>query len=150
MMLRICGCLAAALCLLAGCDSDLGLVPVTGTVTLDGEPQANKSLIFTPQSGEGTRASAITDASGKYELLAILSDTTSDMMGAKPGRYKVTVFEAANLVGGGDDMGGVLVPGETDAPKGGIPIIYQDQARTPLLAEVPEGGGTVNLELKSK
>ena len=147
-MLRTCCVVAVALCLVAGCGSDLGLVPVEGTVTLDGKPLANKSLLFTPELGEGPSASAITDGSGKYELLAVVTGTTSDVKGAVPGPYKVSVFEPIIPVEGGDEMGGVLIPGEK--MKTDIPVIYQSQDRTPLKAEVPEGGGTVDLQLSSQ
>ncbi|MEX0794028.1 MAG: carboxypeptidase-like regulatory domain-containing protein [Pirellulaceae bacterium] len=54
----------------AGCTrapSDLPeLAPVSGTVTLDGAPVTNASVIF--ESANGTVTFGNTDASGKYEL----------------------------------------------------------------------------------
>ncbi len=153
-MLRICGWLAGALCFVAGCSSsDLNLVPVSGTVKLDGAPLANKSLMFAPESGQGPCASANTDTEGKYELLAIVNGITSDVKGAPPGKYKVTVFERAIPIQGaeGDEaMQGFLMPAEAVNGKGGVPLIYQDQATTPLRAEVPDGGGMIDLDLESR
>jgi len=122
-------------------------------VTLDGQPLANKSLMFVPESGKGPGASAITDAAGKYELLAIVAGVRSDAKGALPGRYRVTVLEPATpleATEGAPEMEGFVMPGAAGPSRGGIPLIYQDQAKTPLSVEVPETGGTIDLELKSQ
>ncbi len=55
---------------IAGCSGPSGdapdLAPVTGTVTMDGEPLSGVSVEF--QSASGQVASGTTDASGRYEL----------------------------------------------------------------------------------
>jgi hypothetical protein len=108
--------------------------------------------MFTPVSGEGPSGSANTDTAGKYELLAIVSGTTSDVKGVPSGSYKVTLFEPAIPIEGteGDPaMEGFLMPSEAGRASQGIPSIYQDPTTTPLTVEVPESGGTIDLELKS-
>ncbi|MEN1680960.1 MAG: carboxypeptidase-like regulatory domain-containing protein [Planctomycetota bacterium] len=76
--------LAAALLALTGCNSN-GLVPVTGEVSLDGEPVVSAAVMFFPE-GPGRPAWAHTDASGAFELT-----TYRDKDGAALGSYKVSV-----------------------------------------------------------
>ena len=68
-----------ALCL-SGCGSSEGytLVPVSGTITLDGQPLAGASVSFQRSGGEATvgpGSGAVTDASGKYELKTAEADS---------------------------------------------------------------------------
>ncbi|MBN2294871.1 MAG: hypothetical protein JXM70_20755, partial [Pirellulales bacterium] len=86
---------------LTGCgDSGPKLVPVEGTVTLDGKPLANKSLMFVPIDGtSGHGAGGSTDAGGKYTLQAVVPGATRDHPGIPAGRYRVNVFEP--LIAGG-------------------------------------------------
>jgi len=152
-MCRIYGCMAAVMCLcLAGCSDggpDLNLVPVVGTVTLDGQPLANKSLLFTPESGGGVSAGGNTDASGKYSLTAVVSGVTGDQAGAPPGQYKVTVFEpmiAIESAEGDEMMEEMIIPGQSQST---IPLIYQAVATTDLVVTVPDAGGTIDIKLSS-
>ena len=153
MLVRSCGVLTLGLTLLTGCGPSLKLVPVEGTITLDGNPLANKSLSFAPESGSGTSGGGNTDASGKYKLLAVVPGATTDQLGIPPGKYKVTVFEPLIPIdqqveeGTDSDPGPGLVPEKMTKSK--IPLIYQHMDTTPLVIEVPEGGGTLNLALKS-
>lgn len=68
---------------LAGCGG--GLVPVAGTVTLDGGPVAGAKVTFIP-AGPGIPATGTTDATGRYELRI-----GSGRTGVPRGRYGVTV-----------------------------------------------------------
>lgn len=149
-MRRIYGCVAAVLCLgWTGCNAapDYNLVPVTGTVTIDGAPLANKGLMFTPESGKNVGAGANTDGSGKYELLATVTGATSDQVGVPPGKYKVTVFEPVlTIEGEGDEnMEAMLIPGESTSV---IPQRYQAVETTDLVVTVPEAGGTIDIKLE--
>ncbi len=62
--------LLAAVCLTAGCNSGPKMAPtypVTGTVTLDGKPMPEGSIVFDPEDGKGTPAAGgIKD--GVFEL----------------------------------------------------------------------------------
>lgn len=76
MMLKIGSLVITGLVLtvfVAGCGkpaADLpDLAPVTGTVTMNGEPLANASVEFI--SANGQVASGTTDAGGKYELVYV-------------------------------------------------------------------------------
>lgn len=66
---------------LAGCG-DASSTALHGTVTFDGAPVTNGSIVFLPASGEGPKAAAAIEE-GKY---AIPAD-----VGLKPGAYRVEV-----------------------------------------------------------
>lgn len=54
---------------IAGCGGDqLPVVPVTGTVTLDGQPLAGALVEFQPYDPQGSPSYGSTDDKGKYEL----------------------------------------------------------------------------------
>ena len=75
MKMKICYVLLIALC--CGCSgSEFTFAPVSGTVTLDGEPLVGADLVFAPlQSGDsinvGPASIGKTDEAGKYQLTSI-------------------------------------------------------------------------------
>ena len=98
---------------MTGCgDSGPEVVPVEGTVTLDGKPLANKSLLFTPiDDTAGHGAGGTSDAEGRYTLIAVVPGATRDYQGIAPGRYRVSVFEPmlpGDLPAGEDDLPGAV------------------------------------------
>jgi len=77
-MLRACCCLVLALMLSLslGCGGGSTIVPVSGIVTLDGQPLANAAVTFQPKQVEGnmtpgTGSGAKTDANGVYSLMVV-------------------------------------------------------------------------------
>ena len=68
-----------------GGGSDLDLKGVGGTVTLDGQPLPDATVVFTPKGG-GRQVFGLTDEDGEYEL----AYTTSGE-GAPPGEYIVAI-----------------------------------------------------------
>jgi hypothetical protein len=69
----------------AGCnEATILTVPVSGIVTLDGEPVEGASIFFAPSNGPAAKAE--TDAQGKFRLM-----TNRPGDGAIPGDFKVTV-----------------------------------------------------------
>lgn len=100
-MSRLLWGLAISVCL-AGCSrSDLPeLAPVTGLVTLNGEPLSNAIVTFTPTAARPSVGE--TDESGRFELMYL-----PEVDGALLGEHKVTVRliqdeEADNLPEGSD------------------------------------------------
>src|SRR5262245_34491084 len=93
--------LLSLLLVVGGCkDSDTGdLVPVTGTVTLDGKDLANAVLRFEP-TGEtkGQGGIGVTDASGKFAIKG-----RNGKEGVPPGTYKVVISK-------------LVMPDGSDAP----------------------------------
>lgn len=66
----------------AGCERGLALIPVRGSVKLDGKPVANCAVAFQPVAG-GPVASGTTDDGGCFAL------TTVNRPGAVPGEHRV-------------------------------------------------------------
>ncbi|MCA9247718.1 MAG: carboxypeptidase regulatory-like domain-containing protein [Planctomycetales bacterium] len=129
-------CLTIA-CLSIGCAPGLpaGHVAVTGTVTRNGAPLGNATVVFTPE-GEtaGRGGGARTDAAGQY----ILVDQSGNP-GVLPGVYRVTI---SKLVGAdGEDFDSQQM-GPMDAnARESLPARYSDFTNTELRADV---SGTVN------
>lgn len=123
-----------------------GLVPVSGTVSLDGSPLPGATVSFIPvDSNAGSDAGGVTDQSGKYELKAGEGAGT----GAKPGEYRVVVSrlmkDGSPVMADKDKSPMQLM---LDGAKESVPEKYSDVLKSELKASVPAGGGTVNLELK--
>jgi hypothetical protein len=146
------------LVLLAGCGSGLKLVPVTGTVTIDGKPLAYKSLMFLPEEGTpGHGGGGSTRGDGTYSLIASIPGEMTDRAGVAPGRYRVIVFEPTIPIEGDVQA----PPAESQEPlpaiapdfgrrQSGIPAIYTTKESTPLTLDVPESGGVLDLKLASE
>ena len=133
--------LAASLTLsfaLAGCGGP-DVAPVSGKITLNGQPLAGAHVTFQPVSpGPNVRPEVAgsvgrTDAAGQYSLRLV----DPDRAGALVGEHRVTISTAA--------------AGETDgeAPKGErVPKSWRDGSQR---FRVPTGGtSAANFELKSK
>lgn len=121
------------------------LAPVSGTVTLDGQPAAGVTVLFDPTDKTGGQGGmGATDASGKYEL-----KTRGEFAGVVPGQYKVTCVKYVM-------PDGSPIPNDpnfsmaTSGAKQVLPAKYSDPQRTVLSATVPAEGAAVPLELKSK
>lgn len=62
--------LVVCVSLLVGCSEPAGpeTVPVSGTVTFNGEPLVGAQVVFSPAEGGARNAMGTTDAQGKYQL----------------------------------------------------------------------------------
>jgi hypothetical protein len=132
--------------LLAGCSKSsktngpqLDLVPVSGTITLDGTPLSEATVSFAYQGTppEGFYGSgAGTDAQGHYEL------QTMGKKGAVPGTYKVTVSRPLDASGmtinpeEGMDMEQLRQAGVL---KETVPLKYTDATATELTTTIEKG-----------
>lgn len=141
-------CLA---CCLPGCSSSSGydqpekLVPVTGTVLLDGAPLGGASINFVPQAGTaGLGGFAITDSSGKFDALHI-----SNVLGLPSGSYAVTFSKLAM-------PDGSPIPPDLDAADAGalqvlprhLTEVFPEQH--PFMLTVTTDPQTVTYQLQSK
>lgn len=86
-----CLVLMASLAVLAGCK-EMKVAPVSGTITLDGEPLKKASVRFQPMGG-GRPSMGFTDDNGRYEL-----DYSMREAGAEVGQCQVFLSTG----GGGD------------------------------------------------
>ena len=126
------------------------LVPVTGTVTLDGEPVAGALVTYIPT---GTKTEGVfdaageTDEQGKYKLMT----SEGQAEGATPGEYRVVISKLVKA------DGSTAKPTKDKSPmqlmlEGAKEVVhpdYSDLAFSKLKATVPQGGGTNDFPLNS-
>lgn len=122
----------AALALCAGCGGrDLpDLAPVSGTVTLDGQPLSGVLVSFYPQSG-GRPGTGVTDEQGHYELMYVDGEEGTKL---GPSRVEVTMMWPD----------GEPTPGVKDK----VPPAYQGAGST-LNFEVKAGNNVFDIDMKS-
>ncbi|WP_254506650.1 carboxypeptidase-like regulatory domain-containing protein [Anatilimnocola floriformis] len=135
----------AALLLLTGCGSrvsyhELGLVSVSGRVTLDGQPLAGVTVRF---EGPPNRFSGgKTDSGGRYRLLY-----DSNQAGCTPGE-KIVRITAGGAGEGSDEETPIEAPdGKAAAPAQAIPAAYNSAST--LTANVSSSNRSFNFDLKS-
>jgi hypothetical protein len=139
--------LLLGLAALTGCGGGAAgkVVPVTGKITLDGEPLTAGTITFEPDDSKGNKskspAGGMVDASGNYKLF------TSGKEGAVVGWYKVGVSPVGMQMGGMaplPESGKLTDPNKNVGPSGGaVNKKYQLPATSGLSIEVvekPEAG----------
>ncbi len=130
-----------AVLVVAGCGAEYDVAPVSGRVTLDGQPLAGASVSFQPIVEQGTDSLVglgsygKTDGDGRFHLTLI--DT--DAAGAAVGRHRVQIS---------------FTEGDPNSDSGGVidhvPLRYRG-VDTPLSFTVPEEGSEqANFELTTK
>jgi hypothetical protein len=93
-----------------GCGGDRGpvLYPVSGVVTVDGQPLDKAGVAFQPDESKGNKLglfpAGTTDATGKYELM------TASKNGAPAGHYKVVVIPYTPPPFGGEVPKAAAIP----------------------------------------
>ncbi|WP_417850772.1 carboxypeptidase-like regulatory domain-containing protein [Thalassoglobus sp.] len=136
--------------MLSGCGGgsdkpELKLNPVTGTVKVNGEAAKGVSITFVPADGAGAdqvAASGTTDEAGKYTLAV-----SAEEQGIPAGKYRVTFSRLLK------PDGTALGPDEMAADAGAendLAPVYADSSQTPESADVAEGGGTFDFDIKKK
>jgi len=130
----------------AGCGSNRPkLVPVKGTVTVDGKPIEGALVTFLPQFA-GQPAIGTTIADGTFTLT-----THPHGQGAMPGKHIITVskVEVTGFLADKDGLSGGVAP-EGVQQRWIVPKPYSDQKTSKLSAEVTGGMDPVTLALDSK
>jgi hypothetical protein len=125
------------LLLLAGCSSNSDhteTYQISGTVTLDGKPLPDATIVFLPDNGRSSAGK--TSASGEYTLFY-----SEGVKGAIPGRHRVQISASE------------VVPGKLNSEGGEIrkeilPAEYH--SKSTLVYEVNANRDDVNFDLKSK
>jgi hypothetical protein len=128
------------------------LVPVTGTVTMDGQPLAKATVVFHPTEDSGFHGSqAVTDENGKYKLETDIGDGKMKE-GALPGRYQVTVSRLVKPATGEVvtiDPKASVGPMTMGAVQS-IPMRFSALAQTVLEADVKAGGAPIDFAIKKE
>jgi len=126
------GLLAASAVMASGCQGRVAgtpdLAPVTGTITVDGQPADKANVSF---EGPGNKVSfGNTDSTGRYEMNYI-----HQLKGAAIGANTVKITTRL----------------EAPSPAGYVdPIPAKYNARTTLKADVKAGPNVINFELTTK
>jgi hypothetical protein len=114
-----------ALVLALGCGSGKQFAPVSGKVTLNGQPLANATVSFQPIAEAGS-VEAAPGSTGKTNEKGEYSLTASDgKYGAWVGKHRVRISALQEQVGGGDQR----------PPRGGwpqadkVPRRYNDESK---------------------
>ncbi len=68
---------------LVGCGGKFSTAPVSGTITLNGQPLADATVTFTPEAvgADVPTSSGRTDTAGKYSLSMISDETPGALIG---------------------------------------------------------------------
>lgn len=129
----------------AGCSST-SAVPVTGIVTMNGEPVAGAAVNFSPAEPGGLPSLASTDEAGRFTLT-----TSTDEPGALPGKYKVTVYHAQFVGAPQADAQGNMGEGASSGIQTIwlVPERYSKFDTSGLQVEVAAGMPEVQLQLTS-
>jgi len=118
-----------------GCGGGPKLYPVTGMVTMDGEPFAECTIMFTPTEDAGASAVAVTSNDGSFEV-----QTTSGAkigFGMLAGNYSVTFSKVEQKWDGKsyypDSV--TLEPVKDIRAHQTLPVAYTSSAATPPFNE---------------
>lgn len=141
---------ALLLCLgfLAGCGEDVPteevppLQPVSGTVTVDGEPVQGVAITFVPTTGTGNGAYGATDASGKYDLQYRTGEP-----GIPAGEYMALFTKVVQ------PDGSPIPEGQTAADVNAVDMIpdrYRQMDGADRRVTVPQGGTTFDYDIRTK
>jgi len=119
--------------------------PVSGTVTLDGQPVAGAAVMLVPESA-GRPAHGVTDSQGKFTLT-----TFEEGDGALVGKHSVTVTlkKVTGMLADVDGLSGGVAPGGIKE-EWIIPKKYSSPKTSGLSAEVKKSGEPLVLDLKSE
>ena len=121
------------------------LMPVSGTVTLDGRPLSGVMVSFVPTgSTHGSGARGHTDNAGRYELTA-----THGGKGTPVGDYRVVARKLVMPDGSNFPANSNVAPFNSPARQV-LPAKYSERDRTVLAALVRDGANTIDFPLASK
>lgn len=130
MLVRKCMIISfcAGLAVIAGCGGDSGPegVPVSGVVTLNGEPLEGADINFLHEKHP---VGMITGKEGKYRI----------PIPVVPGEYKVTISKLKGLENIPEGLAIGTVPGDKNHPET-LPPHYSNPQLTKLKFTVPEQG----------
>ena len=129
---------ALLLGVLVGCgqNSSATLVPVSGRITLNGQPLPDATVHFKPLAAAGGEAppdaSGRTNAEGRFTLKASIKG--KDAEGAPPGKYRVLISQLNRTVG-------AKKPGEQ------LPAKYNSESKLDFTVPA-EGTDKANFDVK--
>jgi len=150
--------LLLSLAVVLGCGGEpdkIKVIPVTGTVTLDGKPLEEATVTFLPQTAQGVAAAATTDKNGHY----VLQTAGAHRPGAAPGQYTVTIMKIEvkplrtqeESFAQAKSQGANAMPLPTTESKQLLPAKYRNPALSGFTATVSDSGkNSFDFDVKSK
>jgi len=141
-MKRVVVLAAAALAALpaAGCSKARTIVPVSGTVKLNGKPYKNAVVSFQPLGDKdnpnpGRGSSGVTDENGRYTLIY-----DGEKPGALTGMHRIRIATNLGALKSSDWTGPGEDPGPVDPRTLQDPIPFTWNERSEVNFTVPDGG----------
>ncbi len=139
--------IASAALLLTGCGgptadyAKLGLVEISGTVTLDGKPVEGAAVYF--YEPDERYCFGVTDAAGRYTAML-----NSEKSGVTPGEKRVEITTASNPLGEAAALMEEIDPDEGgDGDEELIPSAYNSASK--LTVTIESSDSALDFELKS-
>jgi hypothetical protein len=122
-----------------------GLVPAGGTITYNGSPLGNATIVFVPKEANKQGAGALSGVDGKFTLTTI-----SDNDGVFPVEYSVYVLKEESIQISDEELMELSRQGKTPpTPKSLIPIKYTNPAEPIINITIPATGDkNLLIELK--
>lgn len=130
-----------------GCGDGPALVPVTGKVTLDGEPLEGANLSFVPVEGNkvSTPGADVTGPKGNFSM------TYNGRSGLSPGKYKVLISKTVEVESKGKDISPIFAKASFEKQLMGLTKETIPPQKFEREVEVPEGGASdFALDFKSE
>jgi hypothetical protein len=139
-----CGLTFGLLIVAIGCGSSGPALPVSGVVTLDGNPLPGARVTFIPEKETGGLGGvAETGSDGKF----VIANSKGEP-GLIAGKYKVTVSKGQLKTPQGEESVGAVIE-EIDL-KDEFPPIYSSPTQTILSYSVTGDGKPIEIKLESK
>lgn len=115
--------------------------PVTGKITIKGQPAKDIRLTFSPVDPQGESATGVVNADGTYSL----STGIQGAPGAIPGKYKVVIAADLSKV----DMSAAYsgAKGPPQAPESPAGKEYESAQTSPKEVEVQAQSNTINIDI---
>ncbi|MGL6195075.1 MAG: carboxypeptidase-like regulatory domain-containing protein [Thermoguttaceae bacterium] len=135
-----------------GCNKGPALIPVSGKVTLNGEPLEGANVSFSPKHiGNGDAAVGVTDANGLYKL-QIMDPKAKVGGGTTKGEYTVTIRKSLVEWDGKSYVQGMgnSEPARATTVRELMPQIYTSDATTPFSAVVEKGKKNYDFDVVSE
>lgn len=129
-------CAVTTLSIAIGCGSEMKVAPVSGTLTLDGKPVEQASVVFEPEEG-GRPSFGVTNTQGRYTLAY-----SRTLNGAEVGDCVVKITKLSEL----DENGNKPKETKANAP-GVIPKRY---LKEPIKVTVLPRSNQIDIDLTTE
>jgi len=121
-----------------GGSSNPDVVKVTGLVQYNGSGVEGAQVVFVPVEANASPASATTDSQGNFTLTTYWNATKSQVDGAMPGQYQVTVKKTREPTQ--EEIDAAMARGKSLQTDNQLPAKFATASKTPLAKVVTKEG----------